>query len=98
MTPRIGATGTCASFQKDWPDGWHHERNAFLSDLSQSHLAALVQRMKAWYESQLVVTKRMRTTGIGFLAGTDVSQWNHMVPGASLHDELARTVEAGLTP
>ena len=83
---------------KDWLDGWHHEHNAFLSSLSLSELAALVQRMKAWYESELMVTKRMRAAGIQFLAGTDVSQWNHMVAGASLHDELERMVEAGLTP
>ena len=83
---------------RSWLEGWHHEHNTFLSGLSHTQLTALVQRMKAWYESELMVTKRMRTAGVQFLAGTDVSQWNHMVAGASLHDELARMVEAGLTP
>src|SRR5437763_592749 len=40
----------------------------------------------------------MHQAGVKFLAGTDVSNWNFMVPGFSLHDELARFVEVGLSP
>jgi hypothetical protein len=44
------------------------------------------------------VTQRMHKAGVKFLAGTDVSQWNFLVPGLSLHDELARLVETGFSP
>ncbi len=41
----------------------------------------------------------MRRAGIPIMAGTDVSPWTRtLIPGFSLHDELALMVEKGLTP
>ncbi len=87
-----------AFMPKDWRDSWRPERSQFLSGVPPSERPGVILRMKAWYRSQLDVVLRMHAAGVGFLAGTDVSQWNFMVPGASLHDELARFVEAGLSP
>jgi len=39
----------------------------------------------------------LRRNGVHLLVGTDIGSFG-MVPGASLHDELALLVEAGLTP
>jgi imidazolonepropionase-like amidohydrolase len=44
-----------------------------------------------------VLVKEMRRAGVEFLAGTDVLN-PYCFPGFSLHDELARLVDAGLTP
>ncbi len=43
------------------------------------------------------ITEAMRRTGVGLMAGTDVGL-PFLLPGFSLHDELALLVEAGLTP
>ncbi len=87
-----------AFMPKAWTDSWRPDRSQFLSGTPRSELPGLILRMKAWYRSQVDVVRHMHAAGVGFLAGTDVSQWNFMVPGVSLHDELARFVEAGLTP
>ena len=50
------------------------------------------------YGAQVELVRRMHVAGVGFLAGTDASQWNFMVPDVSLHTELAHFVEAGFSP
>src|SRR5215468_7235246 len=40
----------------------------------------------------------MHRAGILFLAGTDAAPGIYVLPGFSLHDELANFVEAGFTP
>ena len=55
-----------------------------------------VNMQKAERKCQEVVGK-MRAAGVEFLAGTDVLN-PYCFPGFSLHDELARLVDAGLTP
>jgi hypothetical protein len=82
----------------DWRESWRGENNQFVKGKPAAERAALRGRTQAFYQSQLDVARRMHKAGVKFLAGTDVSQWNYMVPGISLHDELARLVEAGLTP
>lgn len=82
----------------DWRDSWHGDQNKFVKGKPAPERSALQMRTKAWYQSQLDVARRMHKAGVKFLAGTDVSQWNFMVPGLSLHDEITRLVEAGLTP
>lgn len=47
-----------------------------------------------WYVN---LVRDMREAHVGFLAGTDVSL-PHLIPGFSLHEELAMLVRAGLTP
>ncbi|HKP34266.1 MAG TPA: amidohydrolase family protein, partial [Sphingomicrobium sp.] len=51
------------------------------------------------YELSLKVLPMLRDAGIPILAGTDAGYLNSFnYPGQGLHDELARYVEAGLTP
>lgn len=40
----------------------------------------------------------MHRAGVPFLAGTDTAPGIYIIPGFSLHDELANFVEAGFTP
>ena len=47
---------------------------------------------------ELEIVGRMRRLGVPFMAGTDTAAGVYVVPGFSLHDELALFVEAGFTP
>ena len=96
--PSYWSNPDLALMPADWRDSWRGDRNQFVKGKPAAERSALQLRTKAWYESQLDVARRMHKAGVRFLAGTDVSQWNFMVPGRSLHDELTRLVEAGLTP
>lgn len=87
-----------AFMPKDWIDSWRPDRNQFLSGIPRSELPGLILRFEATHRAHLDLVRLMHVAGVSFLAGTDVSQWNFTVPGVSLHDELARFVEAGLTP
>jgi hypothetical protein len=49
------------------------------------------------YEFHRKLVGHMRNAGVGLLAGTDTGD-PYVVPGFSLHDELALLVEAGLSP
>ena len=49
------------------------------------------------YEFHSKLVGHMRNAGVGLLAGTDTGD-AYVVPGFSLHDELALLVEAGLSP
>jgi imidazolonepropionase-like amidohydrolase len=40
----------------------------------------------------------MHRAGVPFMAGTDAAPGVYIMPGFSLHDELANFVEAGFTP
>ena len=53
--------------------------------------------MKRVFPTFLKIIGAMRRVGVNFLAGTDATQI-HVVPGFSLHDELALLVQAGFTP
>ena len=53
---------------------------------------------RAVYERMLKLVGEMHRAGVRILAGTDASTEPHVVPGWSLHDELAILVEAGLSP
>lgn len=82
----------------DWRESWHGDHSEFLAGRPPSARLALRQRVHQWYQSQMDVARRMHQAGVKFLAGTDVSNWNFIVPGMGLHDELVRLVEAGLSP
>jgi len=47
---------------------------------------------------ELALVRRLHDSGVPFLAGTDTPAGVDVIPGASLHHELARFVDAGLTP
>jgi hypothetical protein len=53
--------------------------------------------MQRVFPTLLKIVGEMRRAGVNFLAGTDATMI-HVVPGFSLHDELAFFVKAGLTP
>jgi imidazolonepropionase-like amidohydrolase len=49
-------------------------------------------------DHELQIVRRLFTRGVPFLAGTDTPAGVDVIPGVSLHRELARFVDAGLTP
>jgi imidazolonepropionase-like amidohydrolase len=46
----------------------------------------------------LQIVGALHRAGVPFLAGTDTAPGVYIMPGFSLHDELANFVEAGFTP
>jgi Amidohydrolase family len=68
-------------------------------DSSNRHLSAeqAIVR-KRLYARYLEFIRVMRKEGVPFLAGTDALPFPPVFPGFSLHDELAKFVEAGFTP
>jgi imidazolonepropionase-like amidohydrolase len=58
------------------------------------------ERRAGWavYRRQLVLVGELHRAGVPLLAGTDASDEPWVIPGASLHDELALFVEAGRSP
>ena len=53
---------------------------------------------KEYFTHNLQMVGTMHRAGIPFLAGTDTAPGVYIMPGFSLHDELANFVEAGFTP
>ncbi|HEX3760197.1 MAG TPA: amidohydrolase family protein [Kofleriaceae bacterium] len=49
-------------------------------------------------EHELGIVRRLHAAGVPLLAGTDTPAGVDVIPGMSLHRELARLVDAGLTP
>ncbi len=61
--------------------------------------AAAIERRHRKYQLSTTLIPLMRDAGITIIAGTDAGYLNSFnYPGQGLHDELARYVEAGLTP
>jgi len=83
---------------RDWVDAWRPERNQFLKGLPSATIPGYLRAMEATHRAKMDLVRRMHEAGVGFLAGTDVSNWNFTVPGASLHSELLLLTQAGLTP
>src|SRR5260370_42351216 len=57
----------------------------------------LVLRQK-YFASNLQMVGALHRAGVPFLAGTDAAPAVYIMPGFSLHGELANFVEAGFTP
>ena len=55
-------------------------------------------QQKAALQSRLALTGALHDAGVGLLAGSDMAALPYTYPGASLHDELALMVKAGLSP
>jgi imidazolonepropionase-like amidohydrolase len=47
---------------------------------------------------ELEMVNKLHRAGVPFMAGTDAAAGVHVLPGFSLHDELALFVKAGFTP
>jgi cytosine/adenosine deaminase-related metal-dependent hydrolase len=70
---------------------WAAGRNRYL----RSRTPVPTQRRLLGFQRTLV--RRMAAAGVPVLLGTDAGN-NFVLPGASVHDELAQLVDAGLTP
>ena len=77
-------------------NGW----STFASNGFTAHiLPSEYDLFKRFINKRFEIVNELNQHGIPFLAGTDVSWWNHnIIPGFSLHDELSLLVNAGLTP
>lgn len=76
---------------KDLLDEWAELKSA---RVSMPHRMA---EMKRVFPTSLKIVGEMRRAGVNFLAGTDATVI-HVVPGFSIHDELAFLVKAGFPP
>ena len=65
-----------------------------LPDLKRDPLS----RRKEYFKRNLEIVGIMHRSGVPFLAGTDTAAGVYVMPGFSLHDELANFVEAGFSP
>jgi imidazolonepropionase-like amidohydrolase len=53
---------------------------------------------RRFVDHELGIVRRLHAAGVPLLAGTDTPAGVDVIPGVSLHRELARLVDAGLTP
>jgi imidazolonepropionase-like amidohydrolase len=78
-----------------WRDvTWHRFTDEMMPDLLRDTLAL----RQDYFAHNLQIVGAMHRAGVPFMAGTDTAPGVYIVPGFSLHDELANFVEAGFTP
>ena len=78
-----------------WRDvTWRRFEEQMMPGLQKDPLA-LRQRI---FAREMATVGAMHRAGVSFLAGTDSAPGIYIIPGFSLHDELANFVEAGFTP
>jgi imidazolonepropionase-like amidohydrolase len=78
-----------------WRTGsWRKFTESIMVDIAKDPLS---RRQEYWHRN-LTMTGALHRAGVPILAGTDAAPGVFVVPGFSLHDELAEMVEAGLTP
>jgi imidazolonepropionase-like amidohydrolase len=78
-----------------WRDvTWKRFYDEMIPDLQKDSL----ELRKEYFARNLKMVADMRRAGVPFLAGTDTAPAIFVLPGFSLHDELANFVEAGFTP
>ena len=78
-----------------WRDvTWKHFYDEMIPDLQKDPLPL----RKEYFARNLKMVADMHHAGVPFLAGTDTAPAIFVLPGFSLHDELANFVEAGFTP
>jgi imidazolonepropionase-like amidohydrolase len=78
-----------------WRDvTWLRFTNEMMPDLLRDPLAL----RKEYFARNLQMVGAMHHAGVPFMAGTDTAPGVYVMPGFSLHDELANFVEAGFTP
>jgi imidazolonepropionase-like amidohydrolase len=76
--------------EKTWP--------RFKADMVKSYITDPLPVREKWVEHELGIVARLHRAGVPILAGTDAPPGVGIVPGMSLHRELARFVAAGLSP
>jgi imidazolonepropionase-like amidohydrolase len=78
-----------------WRDvTWRRFTDEMMPDLLKDPLAL----RRDYFARNLQIVGAMHRAGVPFLAGTDSAPGVYIMPGFSLHDELANFVEAGFTP
>ncbi len=78
-----------------WRDvTWRRFNDEMMPDLKRDPLSL----RQEYFKRNLQMVGAMHRAGVPFLAGTDAAPGIYVMPGFSLHDELANFVEAGFTP
>lgn len=78
-----------------WRDvTWRRFTDEMMPDLLHDPLAL----RQEYFADNLRMVGAMHRAGVPFMAGTDTAPGVYIMPGFSLHDELANFVEAGFTP
>jgi imidazolonepropionase-like amidohydrolase len=78
-----------------WRDvTWRRFNDEMMPDLQKDSLPS----RQEYFTRNLKMVGAMNRAGVPFLAGTDAAPGIYIMPGFSLHDELANFVEAGFTP
>jgi imidazolonepropionase-like amidohydrolase len=78
-----------------WRDvTWRRFTDEMMPDLLRDPLTLRQQ----YFASNLQMVGALHRAGVPFMAGTDSAPGVYIMPGFSLHDELANFVEAGFTP
>jgi hypothetical protein len=73
-------------------------RMPYMRDLSPEDFDMWIARIGVLLERYKKLVGDMHRAGVEFLAGTDTSPNNPVLPGSGLHDELELLVESGFTP
>jgi imidazolonepropionase-like amidohydrolase len=78
-----------------WRDvTWRRFTDEMMPDLLRDPLAL----RQEYFARNLQMAGALHHAGVPFMAGTDAAPGVYIIPGFSLHDELANFVEAGFTP
>ncbi len=78
-----------------WRDvTWRRFTEEMMPDLLHDPLAL----RQEYFARNLQMVGALHRAGVPFMAGTDTAPGVYIMPGFSLHDELANFVEAGFTP
>jgi imidazolonepropionase-like amidohydrolase len=78
-----------------WRDqSWPRFTASIVKELDTDPLAV----RERFVDHELAIVRRLHAAGVPFLAGTDTPAGVDVIPGPSLHHELRRFVDAGLTP
>jgi imidazolonepropionase-like amidohydrolase len=78
-----------------WRDvTWRRFHDAMMPDLLKDPLPL----RREYFALNLQMVAKLHRAGVPFLAGTDTAAGIYVMPGFSLHDELANFVEAGFAP
>ena len=70
----------------------------FTDEMMPGLLHDPLELRKQYFAENLKMVGRQHRDGVPYLAGTDTAPGVYIMPGFSLHDELANFVEAGFTP
>ena len=81
------------------PPYWRDKTwRGFTSDILKDMDTDPISFRERFVEMEMQMTLAMHKAGVRFLAGTDTAAGVYVMPGFSLHDELALFVKAGFTP